>query len=73
MQLKNLRYLRVDNETLHIILYFLSFVITLKSKIFHFSHLSSSNVLSLSLSLSISLAAKSYFTFLIVDPSLLRW
>jgi hypothetical protein len=49
MQLKNLRYLRVDNETLHIVRYFLSFVITLKSKIFHFSHLSSSNVLSLSL------------------------
>jgi hypothetical protein len=30
MKLKNLRYLIVDNETLHIILYFLSFVFTLK-------------------------------------------
>jgi hypothetical protein len=69
MQSKNLRYLRVDNETLHIIIYFLSFVLTLKSIFFHFSHLSSSKVFSL----SISLAAKNYFTFLIVDPSLLRW
>jgi hypothetical protein len=70
MQSKNLRYLRVDNETLHIIIYFLSFVLTLKSI---FSTLAIYLLQMFSLPLSISLAAKNYFTFLIVDPSLLRW
>jgi hypothetical protein len=49
MKLKNLRYLRVDNETLHINSLLFSFVITLNSNFFYLSHISSSNALSLSL------------------------